>query len=199
MTSAISSRSHLSRSSSQVSDMTRAYQARRAEDSINHTAAPYLLPLGRRRWYDRAASLVRKESGMWRMDSGDRALTDAEWAVFAVGLGALWDFVEDDVEEGVPGASETGARAFDELQREQKVALLADVALALRDPSAPAPDLTAASEGAVAAVFAVVRSELQDEIDAQEAGEGGHPIRSLVLAAQQPDVLEEGGMPAPGD
>src|SRR5262249_46344949 len=60
---------------------------------------------------------------MWRMNSGDRVLSDAEWNLFRVGLGDLWDSIEDDcVEDG--GLSQTGVRVFDSLQPEQKIALL---------------------------------------------------------------------------
>src|SRR5438105_4382457 len=85
---------------------------------------------------------------MWRMNSGDRVLSEAEWNLFRVGLEMLWDYIEDDSDEDA-GLSETGIRVFDVLQPEQKLALLADVGQALRDPAIPAPDLTAANEGAI--------------------------------------------------
>src|SRR5687767_13270896 len=86
------------------------------------------------------------------MSSGERVLSEAEWNLFRVGLGELWDAVEDDG-PGEDGLSHTGIRVFDALQPAQKIALLADVGQALREPGVPPPELTAASEGAVAAVF----------------------------------------------
>src|SRR4051812_7114659 len=100
---------------------------------------------------------------MWRTNSGDRVLSEAEWNLFRVGLGDLWDHVEDDTRGG-GGLSRTGVRVFDGLQPEQKLALLADVGQALRDPAVPAPDLTAANEGAIAAVFAAIQQRLELEI-----------------------------------
>jgi hypothetical protein len=69
---------------------------------------------------------------MWRMHDGDRVLTEAEWALFRVGLEMLWDDIE-------AGQSETGIRVFDDLQPEQKLALLSDVGQALRDPAILTP------------------------------------------------------------
>jgi hypothetical protein len=118
---------------------------------------------------------------MWRMQSGNRVLTEAEWALFSVGLDSLWDFIEDDRKEDT-SLSETGVDVFDVLQPEQKLALLADVAQALRDPAIPRPRHTAANEGAIAAVFATLRLLLDSELDLSE-DDGSTTIRSLLLAA----------------
>jgi hypothetical protein len=133
---------------------------------------------------------------MWRMSDGNRVLTETEWAVFGLGLDRLWDFIEDE-RKGEVGLSETGVRVFDDLQGEQKLALLADVAVALRDRAVPAPPLTAANEGTVAAVFAAVRQTLEEEVvfHAQE-GRGSTTVRELLLAAavdasEQPEDLPE--------
>jgi hypothetical protein len=131
---------------------------------------------------------------MWRMSSGDRVLSEAEWALFRDGLDRLWDFIEDE-SKGERGLSETGVRVFDVLQPDQKLALLADVAVALRDPALAAPALTAANEGAIAAVFAAVRQALEMEIGFASAEDGASTeMRSLLLGAaaeaqEQPDDL----------
>src|SRR4051812_14309156 len=99
---------------------------------------------------------------MWRMSGGNRVFREAEWALFRVGLEALWDYIEDD-NAGEVGLSETEVAVFDVLQPGQKLALLADVAQALRDPAIPTPRHTAANEGAVAAVYTTVRLLLEQE------------------------------------
>ena len=83
---------------------------------------------------------------MWRMQDGDRVLTEPEWVVFSTGLDLLRDFVEQDIaaEEDNDCA---GAAVFNLLTSERKLVLLAEVASALRDPAAPTPAHTAANEG----------------------------------------------------
>jgi hypothetical protein len=120
---------------------------------------------------------------MWRMETGDRVLTELEWNLFRVGLETLWDYIADDSDEDL-GLSETGVRVFDVLQTEQKLALLADIAQALRDPAMPMPSHTAANEGAVAAVFATIRQALEMEIELASVDESeSTEVRSLLLAA----------------
>jgi hypothetical protein len=100
---------------------------------------------------------------MWRTRDGDRVLTDPEWAVFAAGLDVLWDGVEEDLAAGTAWPR-TGVRAFDALTPEQQLALLADVAAALRDPAVPPPLPTAAAAAAVAAVYEHARALLETEL-----------------------------------
>src|SRR5439155_15386917 len=111
-----------------------------------------------------AAAPGPRRQAMWRTPEGDRVLTEAEWALFRAGLGVLWDFIEDE-SKGSPGSSDIGVRVLDVLTSEQKIALLADVGQALRDPGIPAPPHTAVHEGAIAAVFAMVASVLECEVD----------------------------------
>jgi hypothetical protein len=86
---------------------------------------------------------------------------------------------------------------FDVLQPDQKLALLADVALALRDPAVPIPRHTAANEGAIAAVFDTLRLLLQLELDETPSEDSpSTAIRSLILAAiadgdEPPEELPE--------
>lgn len=129
---------------------------------------------------------------MWRMHTGDRVLTEAEWAVFAAGLDLLWDEVEQDISDGTDD-SDTGVGAFDRLTPEQKLALLAAVATAVRDPAVPCPRHTAANEGAVAAVFRTVQDLLADELDpGPPGGDDTTELRRMLLAAAgDPDGREE--------
>src|SRR4051794_35516913 len=101
---------------------------------------------------------------MWRMQDDDRVMNEAEWNLFRVGIEMLWDYIEDERDEEVC-LSKTGVHVFDVLQPEQKLALLADVAQALHDPTIPTPQHTAANEGTIAAVFAVLRQALEVEVE----------------------------------
>jgi hypothetical protein len=117
---------------------------------------------------------------MWRMNSGDRVLTKAEWDVFVTGLDLLRDFIESDI-SAKEDTIDTGVPAFNRLTAEQKLALLAEVSLALRDPTVPTPRHTAANEGAIIAVLDTFRDMLRSEIEANEAG--GIHFREKLLAA----------------
>jgi hypothetical protein len=132
---------------------------------------------------------------MWRMSSGNRILTDAEWNLFRFGLESLWGYIETEIEQGF-SLTQTGVQVFDSLQPEQRLALLADVAQALRDPAIPIPRHTAVNEGAIAAVFAMLRNEVEGEILFTELETVSTEIRALVLAAardteQQPESLPD--------
>jgi hypothetical protein len=134
------------------------------------------------------------------MHDGDRVLTDPEWDVFAAGLDLLRDAVEEDIAAGADDAS-TGVPVFDRLTPEQKLGLLAEVALALRDPAVPMPPHTAANEGAIMAVFWTVRSELEAELDdaRMEAGDPPTEIRRLLRAACDDAGDREDSLPDPHD
>ena len=97
------------------------------------------------------------------MQDGNRALTEAEWVLFSTGLGLLWDDIEDDIINQTD--TETGIPVFDRLTPEQKLALMADAAFAMREPATPAPRHTAANEGTIAAVFENIRLLLTMELD----------------------------------
>lgn len=128
---------------------------------------------------------------MWHTPDGDRVLTPGEWALVRAGLGLAWDAVEIAAEAGTSDA--TGVRAFDVLQPGQQVALLAQVGTALSEPVVPAPPLTAATEGALAAVFAQLRTWLEFELyDADKA-----ECRRLLLAAVGEDAGRDGPLPEP--
>lgn len=115
---------------------------------------------------------------MWRMQDGNRVFTDAEWETFAVGLDPIRFEIESDI-QSASDETEVGIQVFDRLTAEQKLALLADVALALRDPAVKYPRHTAANEGAVAAVFASFADMLRMEVEENQKTE----LRELLLAA----------------
>src|SRR5436305_976940 len=116
------------------------------------------------------------------MSGGNRVLTDPEWELYATGLDRLRDEVESDLSVGADDV-ETGVAAFDRLTAAQKLSLLADTALALRDPAVPPPRHTAANEGAIQAVFAILHCDLMADLDAADGGPDTTDIRSLLLAA----------------
>jgi hypothetical protein len=88
---------------------------------------------------------------MWWTEYGERVLRGAEWELFRRGLGRLWDWIDDG--EDPPSNCDSGVEAFDRLQMNQKLALLALVGVALREEAAPCPDLTVNTESTVAAVY----------------------------------------------
>jgi hypothetical protein len=133
---------------------------------------------------------------MWRMHDGNRVLRDAEWELFAAGLEILRDLVEGDI-SGATNHTQTGVGVFDALTAEQKLALLADVASALRDPAVPMPQHTATNEGAIAAVFESVRGLLESELLGHETGEARTEIRELLLAAARASDAPPKRLPAP--
>src|SRR4051812_19872002 len=102
---------------------------------------------------------------MWWTAEDERVLTGAEWDLFRLGLSTLWDDVEmsDDDEE----PRTTGVAVFDNLRKPERLALLAHVARGLHDEGEPCPDLTALSEGTVAAVFAQLRYLIAIEIETE--------------------------------
>jgi hypothetical protein len=128
---------------------------------------------------------------VWHTPAGDRVLSPGEWALVRAGLGLTWDAVEVAADAGDDEA--TGVRAFDALQPGQQVGLLALVGTALSDPSVPAPPLTAATEGTVAAILAQVRTDLEMELDADDSTE----CRRLILDAVGDVPGRDHPLPAP--
>jgi hypothetical protein len=128
---------------------------------------------------------------MWHTPAGDRVLTPGEWALVRAALGLAWDTVETAADAGDEEA--TGVRAFDALQPGQQVALLALVGKALSDPTVVAPPLTAATEGAAAAVLAQVREWL---LGNELADTDRTECRRLILAAVGEVVGRDHPLPA---
>ena len=127
---------------------------------------------------------------MWHMEEGDRAMTEAEWGIFRLGLAELVAHIEEDLIYETD-AAETGVKVFDRLTVEPKLALLADVADALHDRDVPMMDLTAASEGAVAAVFVVASALLREEI----AENRDTTMRSLLMAIAKEQEFDKADIP----
>src|SRR5271165_153073 len=142
------------------------------------------------------------EPTMWWTSDGERVLRDAEWALVREGLSCLWDEVEAAEEEDGPGS--TGIAVFDELPKCERLALLASAAKGLTDENEPCPQLTALTEGTVAAIFAHVRYHIEVEIELQEdaldSGSSGRvrsrPLRDMVLAAVDQVGIDRGPLHA---
>lgn len=127
---------------------------------------------------------------MWRMQSGERVLTKAEWACLAMGVDFLFDQVDFDVKYETDDA-ETGIPVFDRLTAEQKLLILAEVAEALVRKKVPWPDLTAVREATVAAMFESLEFIISLEVAADRPKKQRTTIRELLLAALADDPPEE--------
>src|ERR1700730_16040323 len=92
----------------------------------------------------REHSLERWRRIMWSTPEGKRVLRGAEWALFRQGIAGVWHYVEESFNGDQTFSSDIAA--FDDLQPEQKLALLALVGKALSDESTPAPEPTAHAE-----------------------------------------------------
>lgn len=110
------------------------------------------------------------------------------------------------------GDYEAGIAVFDDLQRNQKIAVLLGISKALLRDNVSPPPLTAISEAAVAVVYRHMRERVADEIGAHEFddlsdgrdvfGEGlknpGPSWRTLVLSACR-ETIEIDHLPRPDD
>ncbi len=134
---------------------------------------------------------------MWRTSEGERVLGGAEWDLFREGLAGIWDDIDHSLEN--EDSFCCGITAFDHLQRNQKLALLALVGKALRDETVPMPALTAHTEGTVAAVFEYIRQSIETEIGLHQEPRNSPDAtfwRDLVLAAYR-EVEEDWEEPLP--
>jgi hypothetical protein len=139
---------------------------------------------------------------MWWASSGERVLRGAEWELFREGLSCLWDDVE--VSEEEDGLGTTGLAVFDDLPKAERLALLATVAKGLTDEDEPCPDLTALTEGTVAAIFAHIRYHVEVEIELQEeaiaSGSSGRArsrsLREMALASADQVGIDRGPLRA---
>ena len=131
---------------------------------------------------------------MWRMEDGDRVLTEPEWEIFKTGLDHLRNSIESDI-SGQVDETDTGVPVFDRLTAEQKLALLADVAAALYEPSIPMPDHTAANEAAIVAVFQAFKNMLEAEIEFGEPDQSD--LRTCLLTAVTGPGDWPGRLPSP--
>src|SRR3954462_4293036 len=108
---------------------------------------------------------------MWWTPLGERVLRGAEWELFRDGLSMVRDLVEEAKSADDPKIGSVGVEAFDQLQPDQKLALLARVGKALKDEGEPMPELTAHTEATVAAVYAHVLAMIVMEIESPPGSE----------------------------
>jgi len=87
---------------------------------------------------------------MWRLPSGDRCLSEAEWALIAEGARWAYELLKDEIEVGYDPIVTDGVY-FERLPKTQQIAVIRDTLNALLDPTGTPPDHTAANEGALAA------------------------------------------------
>jgi hypothetical protein len=137
---------------------------------------------------DRIFLLPDDEAVMYDTPAGVRVLQGPERRLFVTSLGMIVDLLRtDDFAVDIP--------VFDELQRNQKVAVLHTIGHALLCDDTPAPDLTAVIEGAVASVFEHARSMVILEIglppDDESFNDKLPTWRELVLASARELELEE--------
>jgi hypothetical protein len=133
---------------------------------------------------------------MWWTSEGERVLRGAEWELFREGLAGVWDQIEDSKEDDEDSFT-YGIPAFDNLQTNQKLALLALVGKALHDEAIPMPNLTAHAEATVATIFKYVRQSVEIEIGLDEGDDPDATFwRQLVLAACR-EVEENWEKPLP--
>ncbi len=132
---------------------------------------------------------------MWWTPEGERVLRGAEWELFRAGLDMTWDMVEQSMDD--PDFC-SGVEAFDRLQPNQKLALLALVGKALKNEGEPRPKLTAHTEATVAAIFRQIADQVVIEIDMAAEPEPDEDVmfwRRLALAAyretEEQDSSEE--------
>src|SRR5262249_4818803 len=119
---------------------------------------------------------------MWRTSLGERVLRGSEGELFRASLAEVCDLVEDSFEEEELFTS--GIEAFDTLQPGQKLAMLCIVGRALLDERISCPELTAVSEGTVAAVFEQARQAVELEVGvADDIAEQHCFWRQLICAA----------------
>ncbi|MBY0527466.1 MAG: hypothetical protein K2R98_28980 [Gemmataceae bacterium] len=134
---------------------------------------------------------------MWYTSDGDRVMRGAEWRLFQLALSSLWDEVEESFDD--PSLCETGVRTFDDLQPNQKLAMLALVGQAMHDATLPSPDLTAHTEGTAAAIFDHILHSIEMEMDFQDEPDNQFATywRDLVLDAARETEVDCEGDPFP--
>src|SRR4051794_33363210 len=121
---------------------------------------------------------------MWWTPVGERVLRGAEWELFRDGLSMVRDLVEESKPTDDPEIGLVGVGAFDQLQPNQKLALLALVGKALKDEGEPMPELTAHTESAVAAVYAHILAMIVMEIESP-------PESGKVDGGDDPEDIED--------
>lgn len=113
---------------------------------------------------------------MWDTPSGARTLSSPEANLMRAGMEVLVDELKDDCspDDGL----QRGIPLFDDLSRQQRLALVAQVASALLKADVEAPSPSAITEATVGVIFETIRSELICEVET-----GDYCVwRPLVLA-----------------
>jgi hypothetical protein len=124
---------------------------------------------------------------MWWTPDGERILQGAEAQLFREALGVLVDMVGDDA----IGDWQFNAPPFDALHRNQKLALLAQVGIALLHEDQPMPKLTAVLEAAVGAIYESIRIMVEIEVDQPAEDQEQSSWRELVLTACQQRGIDD--------
>ena len=118
---------------------------------------------------------------MYHTPEGDRILLGAERRFFTHSLAMIVDLLADE-------DMEFGVAPFDELQRNQKLAVLYMAARGLLQSDEPMPKLTAFVESAVATVYEHAKDQVSQEIDDPESSGAALFWRRLVLEAVREHV-----------
>lgn len=103
---------------------------------------------------------------MWNTTQGERVLRGAEAVVFRSTVAELIDAIRAERELDV--AINFTIPVFDNLQWQQKLAMLWQVAAPLLTPSTPEPKPSAIRDATVGAVFAQMLNGVQTEIECQQ-------------------------------
>jgi hypothetical protein len=127
-----------------------------------------------------------EEKAMRNFQGGIRALSAAEWEIFAVGLALLSDFAEGDISYKTDDC-EVGIEVFDRLTPGQKIVLLADTLTAAKHQSARAPQRSAAGDAALMACLIQFRAMLEMETTDSTGSEDPIELRRMVLTALMDD------------
>lgn len=123
---------------------------------------------------------------MWYTPDGERVLSDPEWLIVCKGAAALWFDIRDAQLHGED--LDIGIARFESLTFEQQTWSLYTCLRALREPAIEAPDLTAAVEATIGAIYAEVEELIGDGtadrdlaaavIEASELGDDEPPADS---------------------
>ena len=123
---------------------------------------------------------------MWWTQDGYTTLEGAEARLFREMLAAL---VEDQAKaEACDDWWPIGIDVFDDLEYGQKLAMLEIVGRGLLFKDEPAPELTAVSEGTLAAVFEHLRQLIEMEIHFGSGGSWRSRLRPVLLQVMDADV-----------
>jgi hypothetical protein len=113
---------------------------------------------------------------MWHTPTGDRVLKGAEAGLVRASLRSLLRII-DDGSDDFEHSPLFGVPPFDELEQDQRLVLLAQVAAALFREDLPPIRLTAVVEATVCALYLNIMNEIEAEIEQQVEFDGEVPCR----------------------